>query len=83
MIMENDTYREELEKFRELYNDYKGFLTLEDRELFRKAATIWGAFNQVKWERDIAISQLEELGIGLGETVDNVKELIKANEKGK
>lgn len=82
MIMENDTYREELEKFRELYNDYKGFLSLEDRELFKKAATIWRAFNQVKWERDIAISQLEELGIGLGEKVDYVKELIEAKGKG-
>lgn len=82
MIMENDTYREELEKFRELYNDYKSFLSLEDKELFRKAAMIWGAFNQIKWERDIAIGQLEELGLSLGEKVDHIKKLIETNGKG-
>lgn len=36
-------------------------------------------YDQVKWERDIAISQLEELGYSLGEKVeeDGIKKAIK------
>lgn len=29
-----------------------------------------GLFEQYKWERDIAISQLEDLGIGFGQKID-------------
>ena len=29
-----------------------------------------GVFEQVRWERDVAIGQLEELGIGFGEKVN-------------
>ena len=29
-------------------------------------------FDQYKWERDVAISQLEELGIGFGQKIDCV-----------
>ena len=31
---------------------------------------------QYMWERDVAISQLEELGLSLGQKVDHVKEAI-------
>lgn len=31
-----------------------------------------GLFEQYKWERDVAISQLEELGIGFGQKIDGV-----------
>ena len=34
---------------------------------------------QYKWERDVAISQLEELGIGFGEKVDD-KVVVAKNE---
>ena len=27
-------------------------------------------FNQYKWERDVAIAQLDELGLGFGEKID-------------
>lgn len=36
-----------------------------------------GAIEQIRWERDVAISQLEELGLGLGQKVDHVKEAIE------
>ena len=36
-----------------------------------------GAIDQTRWERDIAISQLEELGLGFGEKTDKVKEAIE------
>lgn len=32
-----------------------------------------GLYEQIKWERDIAISQLESYGIGLGEETDVAK----------
>lgn len=31
-----------------------------------------GLFEQYKWERDIAIAQLEELGLSLGQKIDGV-----------
>lgn len=33
---------------------------------------------QIRWERDIAISQLEEIGKSLGEKMDDVKAVITA-----
>ena len=43
-------------------------------------ANALGAIEQIRWERDVAISQLEELGLGLGQKVDHVKELIDKNK---
>lgn len=47
-----------------------------------------GLFDQYKWERDVAISQLEELGISFGQEIDGVyldkneyEELIKYKDK--
>ena len=31
-------------------------------------------YEQVKWERDVAISQLEDIGCGLGRKMDDIKE---------
>lgn len=38
------------------------------------------AYDQVRWERDIAVAQLNEIGIGLGESMDKIKDLIKRSE---
>lgn len=38
-------------------------------------------FEQVKWERDVALSQLEEIGKGLGEKMDDIKALQVNREK--
>lgn len=44
----------------EVKNDYKNqFVSI-------------GCLEQFKWERDIAIGQLEELGLGLGRKIDGV-----------
>lgn len=40
-----------------------------------------GAFDQIKWERDVAIEQLEELGLSLGEKIDGVYLNKKEYEK--
>lgn len=31
-----------------------------------------GALEQIRWERDIAIAQLQQLGIGFGQKIDGV-----------
>lgn len=31
---------------------------------------------QIKWERDVAIAQLKEIGIGFGEKTDKVREAV-------
>ncbi len=45
----------ELSKFIDMYSD--------------ELQCIVGSFEQIKWERDIAISQLKELGYELGERI--------------
>lgn len=42
-------------------------------------ANALGVLEQVRWERDVAVSQLNELGLSLGQKVDHVKELIDKN----
>ncbi len=50
-------------------------------EAMKVAISALGAIEQFKWERDVAISQLEELGLGLGQKVDHIKELIEKNKE--
>lgn len=45
-------------------------------EAMKVAISALGAIEQFRWERDVAISQLEELGLSLGQKVDGVKEAI-------
>ena len=51
--------------------------------MWKEAKSIVGAFNQVKWERDVAISQLHELGYELGEETgkDNLISIHKYRSK--
>lgn len=44
-------------------------IPLTDIEEYRDIINYLGAFDQIKWERDIAIGQLEELGYSLGEKI--------------
>lgn len=37
-----------------------------------------GLFDQIKWERDIAIGQLKEIGCELGQKMDDVKARLEA-----
>lgn len=37
---------------------------------------------QFKWERDIAIEQLEEIGCGLGENMDAIKKRLESRPRG-
>lgn len=52
-------------------------LSFKESEAFDAAAMALGAIDQIRLERDIAIEQLNELGLELGEKVDHVKEIIE------
>ena len=41
-------------------------------EAMRVAISALGAIEQFRWERDVAIGQLNELGISFGEKIDGV-----------
>lgn len=49
-------------------------IPMRNTEEFRDVINYLGAFEQIKWERDIAIGQLEELGYSLGEKIREDKE---------
>lgn len=49
-------------------------IPIRDTEEYRDTISYLGAFEQIRWERDIAIGQLHELGYELGE---KIKEKIK------
>lgn len=41
-------------------------------EALKMALNALGAIDQIRWERDIAIEQLRELGVGFGQKTDGV-----------
>ena len=49
-------------------------------EQFERAKAMENVYGQVKWERDVAISQLEEIGVGLGQKMEELKALKEKNE---
>lgn len=40
------------------------------------------ALDQYRWERDVAIKQLEEIGCGLGENMDAIKKRLESRPRG-
>lgn len=40
------------------------------RTALRMSMNALGAIDQIQWERDVAIEQLEEIGVGLGRKMD-------------
>lgn len=55
-------------------NQYKALGSIEEvKDLVSKGI----AYNQVAWERDLAISQLNDIGLSLGEKTDNVKDAVE------
>ena len=41
---------------------------------------VMGVYEQVRWERDVAISQLQELGIGLGQIMPDMVEVVRCKD---
>ena len=51
---------------------YEAIGTIDE---FKRAKSMENVYGQVKWERDVAISQLEEIGVSLGQKMDDIKAL--------
>ena len=45
-------------------------INLQGLEAYDMAINALGSIEQIRWERDVAMKQLEELGIALGEKVN-------------
>lgn len=67
--MSMKTPKELIEWLSGRYADRWCQIPMTDVEEYRDIITYLGAFDQIKWERDIAIGQLEELGYSLGEKI--------------
>lgn len=65
------TYEVAIQALEEI-QQYRAIGTIEE---FKRAKEMEAVYGQVKWERDIAISQLEEIGVGLGQKMDEFKAL--------
>lgn len=51
-----------------------------DLALLKELVVLVKLCNQYEWERDIAIEQLHELGIGFGAKVDHIKERLERTQ---
>lgn len=56
-------------------------IDIQLREALEMATSALTTIDQFKWERDVAIQQLNELGLGFGEKVDDVQKAINVYEK--
>ena len=69
-----------IEDIREYKNNAVEILRKHDQYATAKAVEeafmALACLGQYMWERDVAISQLEELGLSLGQKVDHVKEAL-------
>lgn len=75
-----------IEALKEIQQYRKIGIVEECREAVKRARSLDAYVKQVCWERDLAVQQLSEIGISLGENMDTVKEALqkeykKGNEK--
>ena len=74
---------EDIEEFRK-----NAIERLRRESQYATANAVDKAFNalicvgQYKWERDVAIKQLEEIGVGFGEDMDEIKSRLELRPKG-
>lgn len=58
-------------------NDYKGCAESIALDMAVESLKKQSVFEQIKWERDVALEQLEEIGVCLGRKMDDVKEAME------
>lgn len=56
------------------------YTTAEMKQALEMAVNALAVYVQYKWERDIALSQLEEYGIGFGEKKRDMVEVVRCKE---
>ena len=76
--------KQHIERIWKSYTSAYDTISREDVLAFEMATNALGAIDQIRWERDVAIEQLNDLGYGLGEKPreDNSSsdKLIKASD---
>lgn len=77
------TYEEARNLIKRIMPKGNNAMDIQLRGALDLAISSLGAIEQFRWERDVAISQLEELGLSLGQKVDHIKELIEKDIKRK
>lgn len=78
----NKVERNELAKIIDEWISYRKIGTVEEcREAVKRARSLDAYVKQVCWERDLAVQQLSEIGISLGENMDTVKEALQKEYK--
>ena len=74
---EDYAIEEAIEALKEI-QQYREIGTVEEcQQAMGKAKSLDMYVKQVIWERDVAIQQLEEVGVSLGEKMDSVKEAVE------
>lgn len=63
------------------YVDVSGTHYENELKVIEQAMTALGAIGQYKWELDVAVSQLKEVGLCFGETTDEVQKAVSAYKK--
>lgn len=59
---------------------YEAIIRKAEKEAFDmaiKSLEKQSIYEQIKWERDVALDQLESIGVGLGRIMDDVKEAME------
>jgi len=64
-----------LERIRFYIEDPKSDSKVQLMEYMQDLKTYIGAFEQIEWERDVAIQQLHNLGYGLGQKTNKKKQI--------
>lgn len=74
MILKNISHRADI------HGDENNALKMAIAALEKEPSVTIGTYEQVRWERDIAIGQLEELGYGFAEKIDKCEDAISRND---
>ena len=67
---------------RDMRGDHKGFINCKASDLSTVLCALRTLFlyEQVHWERDVAVSQLEDIGASFGMNMDNFKKVVFCKE---
>ena len=77
-----------IKTYDDFVNGYECFCTSDDYEYemhkavlaLLKESVSQGVVDQIRWERDTALSQLKEIGKGLGSKMDDIVTMLKEQE---
>lgn len=76
------TYKEAIRRIKDhkrihFQNEERAIKITEALDMAIDALEKQSIYRQIKWERDVAIDQLKEIGLSLGEKADKVREAME------